>query len=379
MSPRSRIPDQAPVDLSSLPAGLRDEVTHRLPPRDVVRLAAISKQARENYAEAAAEATLNTLETVAARIHEAKGADLATLDRLLNGPGGIAGLPPLLQAGPWRAAAESLGDLVNQVADQPEPARTGLFDHILQMARRLPEAERGIPLTHLAAVIQHLPQPDRHSRFAELPTQAGPLPDADRLQLEEQLAKTIHTLAAGERASAFRQVLTAATTRPSQSRRTFIQALRHQLEHLPAPDRLAAFLSLVDQSIAPGAQGAWEAIHLFPYLPRLPPDSKHQAFSALVRRLGLLREDDPDRLTGAVQLSRRIRDLPPASHEEAARQIAEVLRPLNASLRKHVLEAPAVPPAVKNAMRQAVAGDTASTSGGAGTSARPEAADPAHS
>ena len=369
-SPRSRAPDQ-PHFLSALPPELRDEVAQHLAPRDVVCLKATYKQAKADFANAL---------TAAEVAMEARAANLGTIDRLLNGPDGITKLPPLLQAEPWRAAAKRLGELARQVTDQPGPARTDWFDSVLQMVGRLPEVERGIPLTRIAVAIQHLPEPDRHPRFAGLLTQASQLPDADRLPLEEHLAKTLHTLATGDRSSGFRQVLMAAGTQPAESRRTVIQGLRHQLQQLPASDQLAAFLALVDRSRALGAEGAWEATHLFPYLPLLPPDAKHEAFSALTRRLGLLHEDDPHRLTAAVLLCSRIQALPPASHEEAARQIAEVLRPLSAALRKYLLASPdaTVPPAVKNAMRQAVARDTAPTLGGARTSAWPEAADLAH-
>lgn len=338
-------------------------MTHRLPPRDVVHLAAISKEARENYAEAV---------TAAAQVHEVKGAKLEVLGRLLNGPDGIAKLPPLLQTEPWRAAAVRLGELANQVADQPEPARTGLFDGLLQMAGRLPEAERGIPLTRLAGAVQHLPEPDRHPRFAGLLARAGPLPDADRLPLEDQFAGTLHTLPTGDRASGFAQVLLAAGNRPAEHRLTVIQKLRHQLQCLPASDQLAAFVSLVNGSLALGAQGAWEATHLLPYIVHLPQGARYEAFSALTHRFGLLGDDNEHRSTAAMLLSGRIRNLPPASHEAAARQIAGVLRPLNAPLRNRLLPAliAAVPAAARNAMRQALAVDGAASLSRAGTSAR---------
>lgn len=363
VSPRSRVPAQAPVGLSSLPPRLRDEETQRPPPRDVAHLAAISKEARENHPEAV---------TAAARVHGANGADLENLGRLLNGPDGIAKLPPLLQAEPWRAAALRLGDLATQVADQPEPTRTGLFDTLLQMTGRLPEAARGIPLTRLAVAVQHLPEPDRHPRFAGVMAQAGPLPDADRLPLEIQSAGILHTLPAGDRASGFAQVLRAAGNRPADTRLAVIQKLRHQLQCLPASDQLAAFVSLVNGSLAHGARGAWEATHLLPYIPHLPQDARYEAFSALTQRFGLLRDDDEHRSTAAMLLSGQIRHLPPASHEAAARQVADVLQPLHTPLRNRLLPAlaAAAPAAARDALHLVLAeGGTASLSH-AGASAR---------
>lgn len=361
--PLIRVPGQAPVGLSALPAGLRDEVTHRLPPRDVVQLAATCKEARENYAEAV---------TAAARAQEAAGANLEILGRLLNGPDGIAKLPPLLQAEPWRAAARRLGDLAKQVADHPQPARTARFDSLIQMAGRLPKTERGAPLTRLAFAVQYLPEPDRHPRFAALLAPTGPLPDANRQPVEDQLAQTLHTLPTGDRARGFAQVLLAAGNRPAEHRLTVIQKLRHQLRRLPASDRLAAFVSLVNASLALGAQGAWQATHLAPYIADLPEGARYEAFSALTHRLGWMGDDDEHRSTAALLLSGRIQHLPSASHEAAARQIAAVLRPLNAPLCHWLMPAlvAAVPATARNAMRQALAEDGAASLSREGTSAR---------
>jgi len=363
LAPRSMAPAHAFFDLPRLPPELRGEVALRLTPRAAAALVQTSPDMRASFSDAATAARLG---------HVAKTADLPTIERLLNDPAGIAALPAALRTGPGSAASDRLGDLTTQLKELPEPARTPPFDKILRLASQLSGREQAIPLTLLAAAIPHLPEPDRHARFAALLDQAPHLSDADQSILEAQLAEVIQTLAATHRADGFRQVLRTAGDRAGKSRRKFIQTLRHQLPHLPAADQLTAFRSLVNQSRGRGTQGAWEVNHLISYFAGLPMGAKHEAFRALTDRLGSLPDDDPIRLQAAVSMSHRIQDLPPASRDEAARQVAEVLRPLHPRLHIWVLARSdaEVPPAVKNALRQAASHDTQARLSRAGTSAR---------
>ena len=248
-SPRSRAPDPTHFNLAGLPSGPCDEVTLRMAPRDVVRLAATSRQARADYGDAARAAT---------RVMEAQAASLETIDRLLNGPAGITELPPIFQAAPRRAVIQRLNDLARQV-------RT-----------------------------------------------------------------------------------------------------------LPEPDRPAGFAAILDQAQTLGADGGRALTYLAMHVADLPEGARHEAFHGLANRLKLLPVDHASRTLASLTLSRSIPHLPEESRDQATRQIVEVLRPLPRVQREFVLARPddQLSPAIKQALRQAIAAEEATALSRAGTSAR---------
>ncbi|HET7864495.1 MAG TPA: hypothetical protein VFL86_08825 [Burkholderiaceae bacterium] len=255
------------------------------------------------------------------------------------------------------------------MADSPQQARTATFDKILLLLARVSSPATAGPLVRLAAAIASLPEPHRHTRFVALLSRARPLPDADHLVLEVQLAEVIQKLPKPQRADAFQQLVHEAGDRAGEARGKVSQALRLQVPHLPATVQLIAFRSLVDRSWGPEAQQGWEASHLVPYLAGLPMDARHEAFMALTRRLDMLPVDSQFRLLAALPLAGCIKRLPSASHGEAARRIADVLRPLGGHHCRWVLTKSdaEVPPAVKEALRQTTSKDTDGAPGGTGT------------
>lgn len=198
-SPRNRTPNPTHFDLAGLPSDLRNEVTRCMAPRDVVRLAATSRQAREDYADAARAATW---------VLEAQVANPETIDRLLNGPAGIAELPPIFQAAPRQAVIQRLNDLAMQVRALPEPDRPARFASILDRAQTL-GADGGRALTHLAGHVADLPEGARHEAFRGLANRLKLLPadHGSRTIASLTLSRSIPHLPEESRDEATRQIV----------------------------------------------------------------------------------------------------------------------------------------------------------------------------
>lgn len=352
--------DRGFFNLPGLPPDLRGEVAQRLAPRSAAALILTSREMLASFGDAARAGRF---------CHEANGAGLQVLERLLTDQAGIATLPTALRAAPDSAVAGRLGELAQQLTEWPQQARTATFDKILLLLALVSSPATAGPLARLATAIASLPEPHRHTRFVALLSQGRSLPDADHLVLEVQRAEVIQKLPKPQRADAFRQLVHEAEDRTGEARGKVSQALRLQLPHLPAAVQVIAFRSLVDRSGRPDAQQGWEASHLVPYLAGLPMDARHEAFMALTRRLDMLPDDSQFRLLAALPLARRIKRLPSASHDEAARRIADVLRPLGGHHCNWVLTKSDadVPPAVKDALRQSTSKDTDGDPGRTGT------------
>lgn len=198
VSRRGRSPNP-PHFLSALQPELRDEVAHRLAPRDIVRLTATYQQAKMHFADA---------RTAAERVMEAQNADLATIDRLLNGPDSIADLSPRYQATSRMALAQRLGDLAMQVKALPEPDRPAGFSALLVRSKGL-GVEGSAALTLLAMHVADLPQEARHEAFRDVADRIKQLPDehADRLWATTMLHQSIPALPEENRDDATRWIV----------------------------------------------------------------------------------------------------------------------------------------------------------------------------
>lgn len=199
VSPRNRAPGPNHFDLAGLPSGLRDEVTRRMAPRDVLRLAAASRQDREDHADAA---------RAARQVLEAQVASPETIGRLLNGPGGIAELPPIFQAAPRKAVIQRLNDLAMQVGALPEPDRPARFSAVLDRTQTL-GAEGGTTLTYLAVHVAGLPEGARHGAFCGLANRLKLLPvdHASRTIASLTLSRSIPHLPEENRDEATRKIV----------------------------------------------------------------------------------------------------------------------------------------------------------------------------
>ena len=149
--------------------------------------------------------------------------------------------------------------------------------------------------------------------------------------------------------------------------------LARQVRHLPDPDRPARFSDLLDRAQALGSpEGGSALTHLATHVTELPPETRPEAFRGVVDRLELLPVDHTARTIASLTLSRLIPRLPPESRDAATRRIVEVLRPLPPTQHEFLLSRPdnQLSPAIKDALRQALAEDSAASLSRAGTSAR---------
>ena len=147
--------------------------------------------------------------------------------------------------------------------------------------------------------------------------------------------------------------------------------LARQLENLPEQDRPARFSALLNRAQALGAEGDIALMYITPHMADLPEEARHGAFRDVANRLKLLPVDNV-RTIASVMLSVCIQALPKASRDEAIRQIVEVRRPLSGHQSEELLATgdDQLPPAIKDALRQAIAEDEATSPSRAGTSAR---------
>jgi hypothetical protein len=167
-SKRRRTSDPSPTGLLTLPSDLRDLVSTRLAPRDVMRLTAVSKQSRAAFAEPARASVARAVESATKIVLEAQGASLETMDRLLRGPDGIPQLPPHLQADPLAAVAERLGSLAQEVSTLPGPDQHARFSALLDRVQALDEKARGPAFISFAMAVRAVPGLDadaRHGAF----------------------------------------------------------------------------------------------------------------------------------------------------------------------------------------------------------------------
>jgi hypothetical protein len=147
--------------------------------------------------------------------------------------------------------------------------------------------------------------------------------------------------------------------------------LANEARLLPEPDQVALFSALLDRTPALGAEGGTALMLLTAHVTDLPEDARHDAFRNVANRLKLLPVEHPSRTIASLALCRSIPRLPAESRDEATRQIVEVLRPLPRFQRELVLAKPddQLLPAIKDALRRAIAEDEATALSRAGTSA----------
>ena len=149
--------------------------------------------------------------------------------------------------------------------------------------------------------------------------------------------------------------------------------LARQIRLLQDPDRPARFSALLDRAQALGTpEGGTALTHLASCVTELPPEARPGAVRGVADRLELLPVDHAARTIASLTLSRLIPRLPPESRDAAARRIVEVLRPLPPAQRGFLLARPddQLSPALKDALRQAWADDSAASLSRAETSAR---------
>lgn len=137
------------------------------------------------------------------------------------------------------------------------------------------------------------------------------------------------------------------------------------------PERPSVFSELLRRAAALGADGGRVMTHLALCVMNLPVASRHDAFFDLASGLKSLPVDHAERIMAAPMLALAIPELPAESGDEATHQIVEVLRPLTGKQRKFVLDMQEdqLSPAIKTALRQAIAADEAAALSRAGTSA----------
>lgn len=148
--------------------------------------------------------------------------------------------------------------------------------------------------------------------------------------------------------------------------------LARQVSNLPDSDQPARFSALLDRAQALGAEGGRALTYIAVHVGALTEQARHHALCDVANRLKLLPMDHPARSLAPLMLSRSIPHLPEENRSEATRQIVEVLRPLPSDKREFVLARPddQLSPAIKDALRQALAEDSATSLSRAGASAR---------
>lgn len=229
-----------PFGLSALPPELRDNIVDRLAPRDVVRLGATSKQIQKDFAEAATVATL---------VRDVTGANLETIDRLLNATDRIANLSPHRQMALQVTVTGWLIDLATQVWRQNESERPTLFSELLRRAAAL-GADGGRVMTHLALCITNLPVAARHDAFLDLANRLKSLPvdHVERIMATLMLALAIPELPEEIGDEATRQTVEVLRPLPSQQHKFVLNmpddqlspAIKNALRQAIAEDEAAA-------------------------------------------------------------------------------------------------------------------------------------------
>ena len=294
-SKRKRAPEQAHLDLFGWPSGPRHDVIDRMAPRDVVRLPAVSRQFRVDFADPARVATQAVVASAAALTLEARDASLETIGRLLKGPDGIPQLPPFFQTKPREAVTLRLGVLAPELA---AALTLEAGDASLETIGGLLRGPLGIP-------------------------QLPPILQAEPL---EAVSLRLGTLA-------------------------------REVSDLPGPDQSARFSALLDLTKELGPERGSGLACLAIALEALDRDAVYDAFDGVANGLKLLPKDDPARMYAIVPLSHSIPVLHEKIKGKARRQLVEVLRPLPGEMPERVLNLPdnVLSPFIKDVLRQAIA------------------------